>query len=313
LFALVVSWSTRASSFPIQERCGRNLRANKRKPLSPPTTSSALRRPHKGSGIIDLDGIAQGANGLAVAGPVKPRRGRKRYIVPCVTALVIGSFSIAEILEGSREISSRAIRRGHGVAILAVIRLLRSIAILQTQMDEFKEGTEKLGVVFEKTDDTTRGTSVEARLRSIPAMLVRLVLSPLVTVSACILAATASVLEIVEDMRPGAHHGAALLALSELNYQLHRLRQHATGKRLKWKSRIFPRFRMSSVLPSLPWKAKKLLSRVSLGSVVALAAAGFAVFEIFEDLQPGAHHAVAVLAAAEFVENINRSRMLKVA
>lgn len=47
-----------------------------------------------------------------------------------------------------------------------------------------------------------------------------------------------------------------------------------------------------------------------IGTVTVLAAAIFATVEIIEDIKPGAHHAVAVLAVAEFVENVNRSRIL---
>lgn len=285
----------------------RDVHLEKRKHPNLPSRT-ALLTADNALGISDLDGIAQSANGLAVS-PVK-RRSRKKFIVPCLTALVIGSFSIAEILEGGREIFGRRLHHGHGMAILAIIRLCRSIAILQTQMDELKEGTEKLGINFEKTEGTLTESSLEAGLMSIPTMLARFVFSPLVTISACILAAVASILEIFEDTKPGAHHGAALLALSELNYQLGRL-QHVTGKRLTMASRWFPAEVASSILAYIPLKAKQLLSRFSLGAGIAIAAAGFAAVEIVEDMQPGAHHAVAVLAAAEFVENINRSRVLK--
>lgn len=308
-FAFVVSTSTSSKvyGFSAPVGCGRELSADKSK--SPSLSSStALHTADKALAISDFDGQVQPATGLAHS-RAKPH-GRKRYVVPCLTAIIIGSFSIAEILESAREINGRLFHRGHGLAILALIRLSRAIAILQTQMDEFKEGSEKLGVNFEKTNDTVQVSSLEAGLRSNLAFLARVVFSPLVTISACILAAVASIIEIVDDMMPGAHHGAALLALSELNYQFRRL-QHATGKRPTLASRLFPGLSSNPILGKVSSVIKKLSFNISFGTLIALAAAGFAAVELVEDMQPGVHHGVAVLAAAELVENINRSRVLK--
>jgi hypothetical protein len=99
-------------------------------------------------------------------------------------------------------------------------------------------------------------------------------------------------------MKPGAHHGAALLALSELYYQFRRI-----------KARIKKERNRTSKWRTSTWLGK-VWSNAPVGPAIAVAAAVYAGIEICEDLQPGAHHGVAVLALAELVENVNRSRIL---
>lgn len=305
---LYISTSAKVYGFSIPAGCGKEVYLDKSK--SPILSSSTtLHTADKAFAISDFDANFQSANGSAHS-PVNSHGG-KRHIVPCLTAIIIGSFSIAEIVESSREITRRSFHHGHGLAILAIIRLSRAIAILQTQMDEFKEGTEKLGVTFEKRTSNVQVSPTEAGMRSITAFLARVVFSPVTTISACVLAALASIIEIVDDMKPGAHHGAALLALSELHYQFHRLQQVTGGKQSTWTSRRFPGLLSNPILRKVSPTTTKLLSKIAVRTLIALAAASFAVVEIVEDMQPGGHHAVAVLAAAEFVENINRSRVLK--
>jgi hypothetical protein len=199
--------------------------------------------------------------------------------------LVIGSFSVLEILESIRELAERQIGHAHGITILAFIRLGRSIAILQTQAEEFEESVDE---IREEVDCEARGRV------TFFSILGKAIISPVFTISACILATAASLVEIFDDMKPGAHHGAALLALSELYYQLSRLK--------RFKGRIA--FEKKSPI-------RRVLFKVPVRMLIALAAAGYAGIEIYEDMQPGAHHGVALLALAELVENMNRSRMLR--
>ncbi|CAB9530000.1 expressed unknown protein [Seminavis robusta] len=218
----------------------------------------------------------------------QPRRNLGRSLVPMSTAVIIGSFSVFEILESSREMVAKwhiqHWRSAHGITLLALIRLFRSIAILQTQAEEFGEQVEELNPVESTQDPVSRRRAV-GFINRFKRIIVRGITSPITAIVACFMAAAASLVEIVEDMRPGAHHGAALLALSELYYQIRRLKK-VTGKR-----HLF-RF------------------KVSLGVPIALAAAVFAGFELYEDIQPGGHHGLAILALAELVENINRSKVL---
>ena len=93
-------------------------------------------------------------------------------------------------------------------------------------------------------------------------------------------AISSSLLTVVRDLSPGGHHGAALLALSQL---------------------------VSSTWRLVPG-AKTTKQRQIVTTVVCLPAALFAGFEMLSDLQPGAHHAVALLAAAELIENTQRTK-----
>jgi hypothetical protein len=210
------------------------------------------------------------------------RRRVSRHLLPISTALVIGSFSVLEIIESSREMAERRIGHAHSIVILAFIRLCRSIAILQTQADEFQEQILEL--------DEESGF-LRKWAKSFLIAIGRLLVSPLVAITACTMAAAASAVEIWDDMRPGAHHGAALLALSELYYQVRRfIRYSEKGK---------PKITRGNGAARLPF-----------GVLIALAAAAYAAMEMYEDMQPGAHHGLAILALAELIENINRSKIL---
>lgn len=130
-------------------------------------------------------------------------------------------------------------------------------------------------------------------------MLTKFVTSPGVAITAAALAVVACIAEIVDDMKPGAHHGAALLALSEMYYQFRRLKA-----RVKKDQNRTSRWRTST-------RMGKLSCKIPVGPAIAIAAAIYAGIELWEDCQPGAHHGVAILAMAELVENINRSKIVK--
>jgi hypothetical protein len=234
------------------------------------------------------ESILQGVPSGGSARTEPPFNGRRlaRHIAPISTALVIASFSVLEILESTtRELAERQIGHAHGIANLAFIRLCRSIAILQTQAEELEE----------RVDEIREEVDCEARGRVIFfSILGKAIISPVVTISACVLATAASLVEIFDDMKPGAHHGAALLALSELYYQLSRLKRFTGRIAVEKKSSI-----------------RRVLSKVPVRMIIALAAAVYAGIEIYEDMRPGAHHGVALLALAELVENMNRSRILR--
>lgn len=199
-----------------------------------------------------------------------------RHVVPLSTAVVIGTFSVLEILESSRGLILKwhvqHWRSAHGITLLALIRLGRSIAILQTQAEELEEQVEEL--------------AEEKKGNKITRAIANAIKSPVTAIVACLMAAVASIVEIMEDVKPGGHHGAALLALSELYYQIQRLTKR-TGTKRKLTPFKFP-----------------------LGVPIALAAAAFAAMELAEDMAPGGHHGLAVLALAELVENISRSKVI---
>eukprot|EP00957_Ditylum_brightwellii_P028576 2159538-Ditylum_brightwellii.AAC.1 len=113
-----------------------------------------------------------------------------------------------------------------------------------------------------------------------------------VTIVTCVLAAGASVVEVVEDLKPGAHHGAVFLALSELNYQVVCL-MRTRRKKLNTTTKEGGRDGFLSQLAAM------------MGPLLFIAAACFVGYELYKDMKPSAHHAVAVLALAELLENVN--------
>lgn len=218
---------------------------------------------------------------------------RKRRVVPILVALTIGSFSVIEILESLHNEVEFFLGHAHGIFIISLVRLFRELAILQTQAEEFTEAVEELNKTKE-SEKKTRGIFASFRLA-----VTRFVISRNVSIVACLMAAFTSLLEAWNDLKPGGHHGAVFLALSQLNYQLKRfsrIRNIERGTGTK-PARTTVRILSSSL-------------RLLVGPLLFLAAAAFAAIEIYEDLKPGAHHAVAVLALAELVENLNNSKIL---
>jgi len=191
----------------------------------------------------------------------------------------------------------------HGMPFSAVIRLGRSMAILQTEAEEVHEQMEKI--------DETIGVRLHGTFLS---RLGNWIASPFVTILACLFAALASIVEIMEDLKPGAHHGAALLALSELYYQVGRLPQQRRHRKLQQSggSNDTTTDTNGSSKKSSMNILRQLRSRIPpLGAVIALAAAAYAGIELRENFfKPGAHHAVAIMALAELIENINRSNVI---
>lgn len=218
-----------------------------------------------------------------------------RYFVPISTAIVIGWFSALEIIERRNKLG-----HAHGMPFSAVIRLGRSMAILQTEAEEVHEQMEKI--------DETIGVRLHGTFLS---RLGNWIASPFVTILACLFAALASIVEIMEDLKPGAHHGAALLALSELYYQVGRLLQQRRHRKRQQSDDTTTDTNGSSKKSSMNI-LRQLRSRIPpLGAVIALAAAAYAGIELRENFfKPGAHHAVAIMALAELIENINRSNVI---
>jgi len=98
---------------------------------------------------------------------------------------------------------------------------------------------------------------------------------------ACALAAFSSILECLRDARFGGHHGLAILSLADA---VHMLR--GTER----------------------WRGSVLLFGPVLSLSLAICAALCAAMEVAEDLRPGSHHGVAILAVAHFAENFERAR-----
>jgi len=218
--------------------------------------------------------------------------------------LVIGGFSFFEIAKGFSEATARRIGHAHGISILAFIRVCSSMAILQTQTEELEEQIEK------NTDEGRRETriTVLAKLRRI--VLSRIILSPAVTIVACVFASVACLVEIIEDLKPGAHHGALLLSLSELLYQVQRYCRHKQQLRRGGEKNFATDEIKPSETTSVDVTAIWFL-RIPFRVLIALAAAVYSGIELYEDFRPGAHHGVALLSLAELSENIHRSKVFR--
>eukprot|EP00622_Pseudochattonella_farcimen_P004426 FR739811.1.p1 GENE.FR739811.1~~FR739811.1.p1 ORF type:complete len:200 (+),score=10.87 FR739811.1:198-797(+) len=189
--------------------------------------------------------------------------------MPPSTCAVVVYFCVEEL---KRDLW--VVGHAHGVAALAFVRMTRTlkhVAILQTNLEEINESGEHHLERFVGKSRVAKATF---------SFLEGLLFSRKTAIVFCLLALVACGTEIFYDMSPGGHHGAALLAVSELVHQFFRLKNKPE----------YPMIRRFIVLG------------------VAVPAACFAMYEMYEDLQPGAHHAVAVLAAAELMENIFRGK-----
>merc|ERR1719491_2647649 len=108
-------------------------------------------------------------------------------------------------------------------------------------------------------------------------MIGRFVISRNVSIGACVVASLAAFVEIYDDLKPGGHHGAVFLALSELNYQFNRgygMAHHEKGKEKKEKATSnnnTSSSSSSSLLASIMTQKRKYI-----GPLIFLSAALFA-------------------------------------
>lgn len=240
--------------------------------------------------------VRRGGGAATDGGARQQRRpGRRSQIVPIAVSLVIGFFSLLEIAESLREEFEFAVGHAHGIFLLSALRLSRGLAILQTETEELAEAVEKLRGDGESSPDGGGNGPMRRWKRSIARFFV----SRSVGIAACILAIVASMIEVIDDMKPGAHHGSAFLALSELNYQAGRLTGIEGAGRDDGEETRTPERRLMSSL------------RAFVGPLLFVAAAAVSAMEVYEDTRPGAHHGVAILACAELVENLNRSEVFR--
>ena len=116
------------------------------------------------------------------------------------------------------------------------------------------------------------------------ARLRRALVNPRLLSALCYLAIGASAYEVWEDLEPGGHHGALLLSVSEL----HEVAEEAAGE------------------------GQALIQRLLENRLLKLGLAGgalaFAALELAEDILPGAHHGVALLAAGHVLKALGEWR-----
>lgn len=98
---------------------------------------------------------------------------------------------------------------------------------------------------------------------------------------ACALAACSGLAECLRDARFGGHHGLAILSLADAVHMLRGMDR---------------------------WRGSVLIFGPILCLGLAITAALCAAVELAEDLRPGSHHGVAVLAVAHLAENFERAR-----
>jgi len=197
----------------------------------------------------------------AAAAPGAPALPPKKSFKRLSIASVVGA-AVAAGAELFEDVSS--VGHAHGIVILAFSRLAKDI----------KEVSESIGEAVEET--SIRVTKV---LKSVIKVLTtRMFLR--VLASAALVAAGK---EVFEDLEPGGHHGAMLLALSELFENL-----EASGTRLFG---LVPLF----------------LENPKLQLAVPLSAMALAGRELAKDFAAGGfklagHHGVALLATAKLLK-----------
>jgi len=200
-----------------------------------------------------------------------------RAYISILAHAVIAYFSIKEVIENWTKIN-----HVHGLAILAIVRILPSLAEFQWQADEVNEGLETV-----HTADI-KWTSI--------SMVRSFILSPFLGIFGSLITMFVAAVEIVKDMKPGGHHGLALLALSTLQSSIRRF-QHMRNNNSKEVPSNNKRRMKSRLIISWIYKMKW---------IIPISAAAFAAYELYEDLKPGVHHGVAMMALSEMVENIDR-------
>jgi len=217
------------------------------------------------------------------------------YLLPVLTASIISVFCLAELWETIvAEETERRLRRSHGLFGLAVVRLFHTIGELQYTASEL--------------DAISPLSSSESSISAKPLSysIIKFVVSKKVTTIACVFALVSCVADIVQDLTPSGHHGGALVAASELLNQLFRLNP-AKSAALSDKGATAEQ--ANEMRAAAERYGKRLQIRRFVTMAVALPAAMCACREVVQDVlrPPGAHHAVALLAAAQFTENAYRA------
>mmetsp|Transcript_27236 Transcript_27236/g.83947 ORF Transcript_27236/g.83947 Transcript_27236/m.83947 type:complete len:222 (-) Transcript_27236:36-701(-) len=178
-------------------------------------------------------------------GATAAARPTKRKIVAALaTSTAAGSLAVLELRE-----SLHVIGHHHGLALLAFSRGAGALADLEN-------------LALESMGRLRRFLRSRATVRWLSG-----------------LALIAAGWEVVNDLKPGGHHGMVLLALHEL----HEISEEAIGASAGLLGRLL--------------RLKGLKLGLSLGAL------GFAAVELVEDLLPGAHHGVAVIALANVIKN----------
>ena len=153
----------------------------------------------------------------------------------------------------------------HGLAMLSLSRGAHAVT------DLTQSGADAVETVVEVVSDV--GKEAAAAVRTHSTRLSRF-FTPRRIRRLSFAALFAAAWEVYQDLRPGGHHGMVLLAAHDL---------------------VDTSTRASTRL------ARRFLGSRWLKLTMALVALGFAVVELVEDFLPGAHHGVAVLAAANCV------------
>ena len=152
----------------------------------------------------------------------------------------------------------------HGLAMLALSRGAHALT------DLTQSGADAVETVVEVVSEV--GAEAAAAVRTHSTRLSRL-FTPKRIRNLSVAALFAAAWEVYQDLRPGGHHGMVLLAAHDLV---------DTGTRAST-------------------RLARFLGSRWLKLTMAVVALGFAVVELVEDFLPGAHHGVAVLAAANCV------------
>jgi len=131
---------------------------------------------------------------------IKTAPGFKRFLVTNVGAAVCACFEVAEDLEH--------VGHGHGMVLLTTSRLCRETNVLReaalSQAEKIEESSLKMA------------GRIQAAVKKSWKFLLRKLSSTAATMALSLGALAAALNEVFEDVTPGGHHGALLLAVNEL-------------------------------------------------------------------------------------------------
>ncbi|KAL1504510.1 hypothetical protein AB1Y20_010912 [Prymnesium parvum] len=122
-------------------------------------------------------------------------------VAPHGAAAVLAGFELCE------DVSE--LGHSHGMLLLLVSRLCREVNVLQESLREMGEDAEE-------SSNSSRLLMAIRSLAALPGKLLRPLASHRAAAALAVAAVFAAAVEVWQDIAPGGHHGALLLALNEL-------------------------------------------------------------------------------------------------
>ena len=140
------------------------------------------------------------------------------------TALSVGTHAGAAISAGAEVMEDfESVGHGHGMLLLCASKLCRELNVVREAVADELEDV----VTASKSSSRTKGLLLHPIHQ-----LLRLLTHQYFTITLALAGLTAAMLEVLEDVTPGGHHGAVLLATNELFELLEASRMARRGSML---------------------------------------------------------------------------------